>query len=292
MQRILFINTEMEEIDINPFYPPFIFESIAGIDAINTSIISHAPAGMDGSVYEDIVMEDREITLNLHVYGKTQKEMYENKLALIKLAGSSFYKRGKIGTLWYENDQGRWWIPAVVKQGARQIGKRIKNYLPMQIVFYCPDSSFRAEEATVDKMAYTGGGFSFPLTIAQPGVTFGRRGYLINFVNDGDQESPLEIEITGTALIPKITKKETGEYIAIQRQLFEGDKLIINTEKGKKQAKIIRETNEVENAMGFIDPTSTWFGLDPGDNLLEYTSGDDGTNASVMLKAWSRYGGV
>lgn len=297
MQSVTFINGRYETIEINPHSPPFVFESISGIDAIDTSIIVQSPASMDGAIYQDLFLEDREITLNLHVYGRDREEMYQNKQELIRLLGSGYYKNGKKGRFFYENDYGRWWIPAIVKQGAKQIGKRIKNYLPMQVVFYCPDPKFRASEVTIDRMAYIRGGFKFPLTIPavnqeNPGVRFGVRGYLITITNAGDQTAPLELEITGTALKPKITLKNTGEYIAVNRTLAIGDKLTINTQPGEKKAMITRANGDIEDAMGYIDPLSTWFSLRPGDNVLEYTSGDDTTNASVIVQTWSRYGGV
>ncbi|MGI6579942.1 MAG: phage tail family protein [Saccharofermentanales bacterium] len=297
MQKVTFINARHETIEINPYNPPYVFESIKGIDAINTSIVVHTPAGMDGAIYQDIFLDDREITLTLHIHGKDPADMYKKKQELIRLTGSGYYKNGVLGRLWYENDYGRWWIPAIVKQGAKQLGKRLKNYLTMQVVFYCPDSAFRAEEATIDKMAYIGGGFKFPLKIPainqlNPGVKFGLSGYLLSIYNDGDQDAPLELEITGTAQRPKIENKKTGEFLAVNRELAAGDRLIINTEPGAKRAEIVRSTGETEDAMGYIDPDSTWFSLQTGYNTLEYTSGDDGTDAKVIIATWSRYGGV
>lgn len=297
MQKVIFINPRHETLDINPYNPPYVFESIRGIDAIDTSIIVHTPAGMDGAIYQDIFLEDREITLTLHVHGKSQADMYRKKQELIRLTGSGYYKDGVLGRLWYENDYGRWWIPAIVKSGATQIGKRTKNYLPMQIVFYCPDSAFRAEEATIDKMAYLSGGFKFPLCIPavtepNPGIKFGLSGYLLLIHNEGDQDAPIELEISGAAQRPKIELKNTGEYIAVNRELASGDRLLINTEAGNKKAEIVRSTGEIEDAMGYIDAESTWFSLKTGANTLEYTSGDDGTSATVIVQTWSRYGGV
>lgn len=297
MQSVTFINGRHETININPHSPPYIFESITGIDSADTSIIVQSPAGMDGAIFQDLFLEDREITLNLHVYGCDRTELYQNKQELIRLLGSGYYKGGKKGRFFYENDFGRWWIPAIVRQGAKQIGKRIKNYLPMQVVFYCPDPNFRASEATIDRMAYLSGGFKFPLIIPavnqeNPGIKFGTSGYLLSIFNEGDQEAPIELEITGTALTPKIELKNTGEYIAINQTLAANDKLSINTQPGEKKAVITRANGDIEDAMGYVDPLSTWFSLRTGENVLEYTSGDDTTNASVIVQTWSRYGGV
>ncbi|HNZ62769.1 MAG TPA: phage tail family protein [Bacillota bacterium] len=297
MQKIRYINPRGEVVEVSPVVPPYIFESVSGIGAVDVTSNIQTPAGMDGALYYGLRLNDREVTLNLHVYGDERRSMYENRSKLIRILGSALNRSGEKGKLFYENDYGRWWIPAVVRQGPRENGRRLRNYFPMQIVFYCPDPAWRTETATVNRLAYLSGGFKFPLNIPAvnqltPGIRFGSRGYVATIVNDGDVQAPIHVEITGTATRPRIELVKTGEFLAVNRELAAGDRLTISTERGAKLATIVRATGTIENAVGAIDPQSTWFQLQPGPNELSYSSGDDTTTATVIIRTFSRFGGV
>lgn len=297
MQKATYINPRGEVVEVSPFAPPYVFESISGIGAVNAATAIHAPAGLDGALYHGLKLEPREVTLNLHVYGDSRRSMYENRLELIRRLSSSLNRDGAMGVLWYENDFGRWWLPAIVLQGPRESGRRKSNYFPVQIVFYAPDPAWREATATIDRLAYLAGGFKFPLSIPavdqqSPGVRFGARGYAANIFNAGDVPAPLLLEITGTAIRPKIELTKTGEFMAVNRELEAGDLLTISTVRGQKHATITRAIGTIENAMSYIDSESTWLQLQPGLNELTYSSGDDTTTATVIIQTYSRYSGV
>lgn len=297
MQEIIYETPYGETVNINPYRPPFVLDTIKGVGAASAQVIVHNPAGLDGALYQTLVLDDREITVNLHIHGANLEDAYAQRIELNRLCSSAASKGGRLGILHYINNHGRWWIPATVKQGPKENGKRLQNYLPVQVVFYCPDPLWRAAEATMNSLAYSNAGFKFPLMIpaiteSNPGVQFGLRGYQATITNEGDSPTPLEVTIQGPAIRPLITHKGTGEYIGVSKELFVGDELYINTLSGHKEVKINRGTGEVESAMGYIDPSSTFFQLRPGENPLEYNSGDDTTSAAVLIRAWSRYGGV
>ena len=266
MQRATYINPRGETVDVSPFSPPYIFESISGIGAVDVAMSIHSPAGMDGALYHGLRLEPREVTLNFHIHGDSRRSMYENRLELTRIMGGSISREGDMGELWYENDFGRWWLPAVVRQGPRENGKRKSLYLPTQVVFYCPDPAWRAAIATVDRLAYLSGGFKFPLNIpasdqSTPGIKFGSRGYEATVINQGDTPAPILFEITGTALQPRLEITGAGEFLQINRELAAGDLLTISTQPGQKTATILRAEGTVENAMNYIDPASTWLQL-------------------------------
>jgi len=298
MQRVRYINPRYGEVEIRPDTDgPFIFESISGIHAADTALRVTYPAGMDGSMYHGLTVSDREITLTMHIKGVDREDMYRHRERLIKVLSSSYSARGRQGQLWYENNHGRWWIPAVVSQGPIVMGARKGNYQTVQIVFYCPDPDFRMPFPVRVRQAYITGGFKFPLIIPHkdepmPGIMFGSRGYRAILDITGDRPTPIEITITGPATEPKVTNEKTGEYIAVNQPLLEGDTLTINTEQGNKRAVIVDSADVETNAMGWIDPASTWFQLQPGENEIEYTSGDDTTTATSVITAWPRLSGV
>lgn len=297
MQKIIYISPQGDEIEITPYGPDLVFEQIKGISAIDTQLVISTPASLDGALYQTIMLNDREVTLDFHVHGYDRSEMYKNREYAIRLLSSSINKDGKQGELHYINDYGHWWIPAVIKQGPKETRNRTGRYLHMQVVFYCADPLWRLSDVDMQELAYLSGGFKFPFNIPaitepEPGVKFGLRGYQAIAYNHGDALTPVQISITGPALQPRITNKTTGEFIAIHQAIEANGSLEINTEKGHRSVVIVAPTGERQSAMGMVTPESSFFQLLPGSNELEYTSGDDTTTAQVIIKSWSRLGGV
>lgn len=76
----------------------------------------------------------------------------------------------------------------------------------------------------------------------------------------------------------------------MDRELGEGDTLIITTAKEEKDVKIIRADGTIESAMNYIKLGSTFFGLQPGGNMIK--SNDDTQNTRVILYFTQLYSGV
>lgn len=112
-----------------------------------------------------------------------------------------------------------------------------------------------------------------------------------NIINSGHVETPVEIEFHGPAANPKIANMTTGEFIRIKRELTSDDTLYINTAFGQKKVEIIRGGIR-ENAFDYIDLASTFFSLQPGDNVIEYSCENGLDPQSVEIYYYNRYVGV
>lgn len=292
MQKIKYINPNGKEVGIG-LSPPYIFEKISGIGAEDAGLVTTDPAMLNGSAFHGLFIKDREITLTMHIYGKDRAEMYENRQKLISLLSSSRSENGAVGRLEYSNDYITVWIPAIVRRGP-QTTERVGNYnKSVQIVFYCPDPFFRSPDPIINKIAYMGSGFEFPVEIdSLTGIQFGSQGFEAAMYNAGDSPAPLKITIKGPSSAPKVKKAATGEYIEIKRELYAGDVLTIDTQPGARSVKIKRAGGTTEDAFGYIDPASTFFLLSPGSNEIRYLTGDASTTATILLEAYARYGGV
>ena len=289
MQRVRYINPKGKEVVFSKA-PPFILEKISGIGTDDVQIMKSEPAQLDGSSFNGLYIDAREITLTVNIKGSTRKEMYENKLKLISILSPVLNRDGDMGRLEYTNDFGTWWIPAVVKRGP-QGSSRIANYLKSdQLVFYCPNPYWRGMISERASMAYLGGGLRFPLRLGQ--VRFGARGYKTSIWNRGDSPAAMQIEISGPSSQPEILKIRTGEYIRVKRELYEGDILHIDTTPGNPRVTIRRTGGIVETAIGYIDLSSTLFMLDPGENRLQYLSGDDSQTSLISISTTPWFGGV
>lgn len=112
-----------------------------------------------------------------------------------------------------------------------------------------------------------------------------------NIINEGDVETPVEIEFHGPAVNPKIINHSTGEFIRIKKEITSDEVLYINTAFGKKRVEIVRNGTR-EDAFDYIDLDSRFFSLRPGDNVIEYQSENGLAPQSVQIYYYNRYLGV
>jgi phage-related protein len=289
LQNVRFITPKNKEV-VFSMTPPFIFEKISGIGAEDIQQITTEAPGQNGNMLIGQYTSDREITVYIHIKGDTVKSMYENRQNLITLLNPELYGDGDLGRIEYTNDTGTWWIPAAVKRGPQEYAKAGSYFKSIPLVFYCPDALWRDLIPEFAKMAYLGGGMRFPLRMGA--VKFGSIGYKTTILNRGNRRAPLIIDISGPATRPEVLKVSTGEYIRVKRTLYAGDNLHIDATPGNRAVTIRRAAGTTETAIGYIDLSSEWFQLDPGENQLQYLSGDDTQTAEIMLSSYGRYGGM
>lgn len=84
-------------------------------------------------------------------------------------------------------------------------------------------------------------------------------------VNDGD-EVGFTLEISGgPATNPTLYNAETDEYMQIQGEILEGDKITITTKTGNKTVTLERE-GATTNIINRLVSGSTWLTLRTGEN--------------------------
>ncbi len=275
--------------------PPYLFESIDGTGAGDVQQSTSEPAGLDGAPLDDVDIGPRQVTVKFHVYGATQKALFEKRRDILTLLDPYWHKGGALGRLEYTNENGTVWIPASVKTGPQKFDRVADYFKSEQVVFYCPDSNWRGNAYNRIRLAYLGGGMQFPLRMGA--VRFGARGYQDAIYNLGNRPSHVEMEITGPATRPEVIKVRTGQYIRLRadKPLVEGDTMRIDTTPGtvpgKPSLTITHSNGITEDAIGYLDLSSTLFRLDPGENLLQYVSGDDGQTSTVTVATLPWWGG-
>lgn len=110
--------------------------------------------------------------------------------------------------------------------------------------------------------------------------------------NEGDIDAPVQIEYVGPAKNPRVTNETTGEYIQVNMEIGEKEKLVIDTREGKETVNLITPhgTQDVYNN---IDLKSTFFKLIVGKNLIKYSSDIEGAKDKVTIKSYTnKYVGV
>src|SRR5690606_16201591 len=111
-------------------------------------------------------------------------------------------------------------------------------------------------------------------------------------VNEGDASTPIEVTFDGPATSPiRIENETTGEFIEVAQDLLEGEKLWISTAFGRNRVEKITVDGTRINAFHYIyidptgaEPSSTFFQLQPGNNLLTYNTGEEYEKAPVTIR--------
>lgn len=170
----------------------------------------------------------------------------------------------------------------------KEVRKNLYEPLTFNVNLVCPDPYFK--EILIGKtIATLIGGWKFkfklPFRLKQKGEA--RK----NIYNEGHVETPIDVIFKGPAVNPSIINRTTGEFIKVERTLSSDDILYITTEFGNKKVEI--EHNGVrENAFHYIDLESTFFQLQIGDNMIEYTTENQLEPQSVEIRYRNKYIGV
>ncbi len=154
----------------------------------------------------------------------------------------------------------------------------------IRINLMCPDPYFYDINDFGENIAGVMPMFGFPwtATIAR-GITFGYRIYSDTtiFKNKGDKPVGFKIVFVsarGESSGIKFENLLTGEYIKVNIELNQGDKLEIST-----MYKNIYIRKNGENMLSKVDRISEPFRLDVGDNLLKYSADAGQTNLDAYL---------
>ncbi|PWW37403.1 MULTISPECIES: phage tail family protein [Paenibacillus] len=285
METVLFINSQGEKFFLGTS-KPFYLKTIDGIAGVPSNLLSTKSPYQDGTSFVDMMLADRPISMVGGIIAKNQYELYKYRREITRILNP---KLG-LGTLIYTNPYRNYAIQAVA-EGAPQFNDRIVVNQPFTINLVCPDPYFTDVEPQEQALRYESGGFRFPLHLP---TQFAKLGFTGSFSNDGDVSTPVEIQYKGPALNPIITNETTGEFIKVNYNLTSSDVLIINTAFGKKRVEILNNDGTRTNVFHWIDLSSTFFQLIPGENILKYGSEREGDVVSAVVTIlWNnRYGGV
>lgn len=288
MFKLLYTNTIGASMEL--YGSPFRLIRVDGLGDLTADIQTQKSPYQDGSTPIDIIFNERPITIEFKMVGRTEKEI-EN---LRQFASSIFNPKLGEGILKYVGsgeDRIINVIPESVPYFPDGQGNRTKNTQKVLVNLLATNPYWRSIEEITEPLAAFMPKFTFPFSFP---VQFGERGSQAIIHNDGDVPAPLEITFSGPATQPIVKNESTGEFIRIRRKLLEGQKLVINTSEGKNRKVIIEDGDGItENAWGYIDIwESSLFMLDVGENVITYDAIASGGQAMVTIKYSKQYVGV
>lgn len=113
-------------------------------------------------------------------------------------------------------------------------------------------------------------------------------------VNQGSVQTGLTFELYAKNPItnPKIFNYQTGEFLAINTTMQQGDLITITTGQGNKTITLLRD-GVTTNIFNLLDKNSTWLQLDIGGGVFVYEVGEGSTvNLSVTISHYDLFEGV
>lgn len=246
----------------------------------------------DGCNSEDSLLDPRIIKLQVTIRTKNRVKLYELRRKIMRIINPKTYNQatGKRGELliYYTNDYKKYRIYGKVEDSA-EFNDRKRNHDKSTISFYCQNPYWLDEKGQDIDIKSVSGGLIFPLDLANKFATVS---FYKEIDNIGDVEAPIQIEYIGPATNPKIENETTGEYIQVNMQIGEKEKLVIDTREGKETVNLITP-HGTEDVYNKIDLNSTFFKLIVGKNLIKYSSDVEGAKDKVTIIDYTnRYVGV
>lgn len=195
----------------------------------------------DGCNSGDTLLDPREIRLDITIRTRNREKLYELRRRIFRVINPKTYNKatGKKGELliYYINDYKTYRIYGKVEDSV-DFNNRKKNHDKTTISFLCENPYWLDEEDTNLDIKSVVGGLEFPLEIdLEEKVEFAVVSFYKIINNKGDEEIPLQIEYTGPATNPKIENETTGEFIQVNMEIGEKEKLIIDTTPRKRNGK-------------------------------------------------------
>lgn len=283
MQQVTFINKLNESITFS-INKPFLLASLDGFSSVTAEINSIKGYSQDGSTYNSTFLDSRQLVIGFSLLADSKEDLMLFRDRVIRVFNP---KLGE-GELYYSYAG----VERKIKCTPESVPKisliSRKRDCVGEVVLIAHNPYFTdVDEKLIELTTWTGG-LNFPLNLP---FSLKQKGENIkNIYNDGHVDTPVEIIFKGPAIDPRIENKTTGEFIQVNRELTSEDTLYITTEYGNKKVEI--ERNGVrDNAFNYINLNSTFFSLELGDNLIEYST-KSLEPKGVSIKYYNRYLGI
>lgn len=263
--------------------PSYIVTRVSGLNPPTSNINTAVTATFDGSTFKSSRAQPRNIVLEIVFDGNIE----DARLNLYKY----FKSKNKVKLYLKTNSRDVYIIGYIEAFECDHFENRQKS----QISVICPFPYFMDVTPSITDFSITTDLFEFPFSISSDGIPFSET--VINstksVINNGDVDSGLKIELhaTNTVLNPKIYNEDTGEYFILNIEMQAGDDVVINTNKGEKG--VMQTHNGITtNIINKLEPGSSWFVIEPGDNIFLYTADEFPDNLRCKFIHSNKYGGV
>lgn len=277
MEKLTYTNVRGESIVFDG--PPFYLVSVNGLGDVAANVQRQKAPYQDGSTRIGSTLEERVIPIEFLIVGDNYHEVSEYRMQMSRILNPKLDE----GILRYENGH----VIREINVSAESVpffpdgaGNRITEMQKGLVTLVASDPYWRStgitEEPAFEPL------FEFPF---EGEFEMGMQRDQRIIFNDGDAPAPIQVEFFGPALNPKIINNTTGEFIRIKQELFEGERMMIDT--SDASVYFIDADGNERNVFPWIDLSgagTTFFKLEIGENEIEYTADSDiqGTVVNIL----------
>lgn len=256
--------------------------SAAGFTAADIIVQTTSGYNQNGATYRGSLIGGRLFAITVDDARSSYEDLAASRMHLSEVLNPFIP-----GKLVIDNGIGQYFVDCVVYEGPVPVNGQAETSQEYDIAFYSAYPYIRGSIQHSIKMAGFQGGLLLPYTLP---YTLGTQGDIVAITYADPIDAPLLIEFRGPAVQPRITKHQTGEYIAVNTTLLEGETLWIDTTPKAVDIWTIDSDDNRVAADQKADPLSTYFQLTRGQNTLEFSanSGDP----QVYLHWYDQFVGV
>jgi hypothetical protein len=264
----------------------FVIEKVEGLGIPNTIISQQKSAFMDGSNYAGVLLDNRQITI-YGAYGKSTTNisyLYQHRREIIE----AFNPKSGIGSLVYTYNGGSKLIYGITSSPSLP-DKPFHDYWKFMLNIECFDPYWKdivESERTIEIVRPVK---HFVMQIGT--VSKFRFGSVqenqYTFNNTGDYKAGFVVEFHGKASNPLLENVTTGEFLKLNKVLYDGDMVEISTLIGDKYVRF-----NGESIINLLDLTSVFFDLELGNNVLRFTTDDSSENGYCVIKWRKQWVGI
>jgi len=238
-------------------------------DSISSSKINNRDITIQAYSYY-VLNEDEREEFGRNWIPYAYDKIKEKKEVLNRLINPLDYIRITVGDYYIEGKP-----EATVQYGVTEEDNNV-FFCKFMFSIFCADPMFKKITQTVTVLSGDFGGFFFPLSVPESGYRFGvRKNYLkLDVKNEGNSEIGGKIIITAKGAInhPTILNESNGESFTINKDLVEGEQVIVNTIDGAGRG-IIGILNGVTYSylQYWLFNSNNWIKFKPGISVISYS---------------------
>lgn len=293
------LNEELVMELADPEKSGFAVLSVTGLGPVDVEVNTTKVAGMDGSLYSQGLLPERQITMKIKPLWLLGETIEDRRQKIYKMFPIKRPFKFSVKT-----DNRNCYTTAYVKQCTPDI---FSSFETINIIMVCPDPYFYQESAVGGTLITFNGVdslFEFEFennSLDENLIEFGdiQTNPVRNIIYDGDIDVGLEIYLhaIGSATRFSFYNSLTKESMILNTDLFPdklikaGDDVIISTLRGKKTVTLIRDGERI-NVINAIGKNASWFKLTAGDNIFIYDAKTGMTNLEVTIKYRIAYEGI
>lgn len=239
--------------------------------------------GRDGAKENSSFVGTRNLVITLNIHHPIEA----NRIALYR-----YFRPKKQVRIYYQNKLRKVHIDGIVESFENNPWTQAQQ---PQISIICPQPYWLSDSETVATFSNSLALFKFPFAIPAGGIEFSRRVTQASaFINVGEIDTGGIIRFIAHAdgvVNPQFFNRTTNEYFGVSIEMDYGDIVEVNTNKGFKSVKLIRDGIETSLLSSRL-LGSSWITFYSGTNEIAYDASDGAENLECTLTVLQMFEGV